>query len=65
MAPWLNELENEHIVLTHLSQRTHIGEAKRILREKLKPEMAEKVTILMDRSCFQGRKQENRIEKAE
>jgi len=65
MAPWLNELENEHIVLTHLSQRTHIGEAKRILREKLKPEMAEKVTILMDRPRFQGRKQENRIEKAE
>ena len=65
LAPWLNELENEHIVLTHLSRRTHIGEAKKILREKLRPEVAEKVCILMDRPRFQREKQDCRSEKTE
>lgn len=43
------ELDNEHIIITHLSQRTHIGQAKKILREKLGKELYSRVLILMDR----------------
>ena len=49
LAGWLEELECEHIILTHLSQRTHIGQAKRRLQKKLSPETLNKVCFLMDR----------------
>lgn len=47
------DLENEHIVITHLSQRTHIGQAKKILREKLGKDLYSKVSMLMDRKYRQ------------
>jgi ribonuclease Z len=49
LAELLERMENEHIVLVHLTQRTGIGEIKRILREKFSPSVYNKVTILMDR----------------
>jgi ribonuclease Z len=45
----LSELDNQYIVITHLSQRTGIVEAKRILRERLDNRLYEKVILLMDR----------------
>ncbi len=47
LVKMLCELNNEHIILTHLSQRTGIGLAKKILREKLPRDVYEKVIILM------------------
>ena len=40
-------LENEHIIVTHLTQRTGIGEIRKIMKKKLSKEIADKVTILM------------------
>ena len=45
----INEFDNDHIIVTHLSQRTFIGEAKKILKKKLTKQQYEKMTILMDR----------------
>ena len=45
----VKNLDNEHIIITHLSQRTHIGQAKKILKEKLGDELYPKVLMLMDR----------------
>ena len=45
----LNELDNQYIIVTHLSQRTYIVEAKKILKEKLPPALFEKTILLMDR----------------
>ncbi len=49
LVKWLPELECEHILLTHLSRRTHIGEAKKIINQRLAPEVASKVVFMMDR----------------
>jgi ribonuclease Z len=46
-------LDNEHIIITHLSQRTHIGQAKKILKEKLGAELYSRVLMLMDRKYRQ------------
>jgi ribonuclease Z len=48
-AKMLGEFENEYIVVTHLSQRTYIMDAKRILKEKLSPALYEKTVLLMDK----------------
>jgi len=45
----LNELDNQYVIITHLSQRTYIVEAKKILKEKLSPELYQKTILLMDR----------------
>jgi len=45
----LEEMENEHIILTHLSRRTDIHIAKKMVAETLSEEVAERVTFLMDR----------------
>jgi len=45
----LGELDNQYIVITHLSQRTGIAEARKILKEKLNSQLYEKVVLLMDR----------------
>lgn len=42
------KLENERIILTHLSRRTSIADAKRCLRAELGAEMDERVCLLMD-----------------
>jgi len=45
----LEGVENERIVLTHVTRRTHLGEARKILRKGLPKELYERVTFLMSR----------------
>jgi len=42
-------MNNEHIIITHLSLRTGIGEAKRMLRKCLSEATYKKINVLMDR----------------
>jgi ribonuclease Z len=41
-------LSNEHIVVTHLTQRTGMGEIRKIMKQKMPKAMYEKVILLMD-----------------
>jgi len=45
----LEEFDNEYIIVTHLSQRTFIQDARKILKARLSKEQWEKVVLLMDR----------------
>ncbi len=44
----IDGLDNEHIVITHLTQRTSMGEIRKILKQKLARKTYDKVTLLMD-----------------
>ena len=46
-------MENEHILLTHLTQRISIAEARQILKKRLSKQIFDKLIILMD---HRGRK---------
>ncbi len=48
LAAVLEKLNNEKIVLIHFSQRTHIKEAKDLLKAKLPADIFEKTVIMMD-----------------
>ena len=48
-VPLLERMENEHIIITHLTHRTGIVEARDMLQERLSAETFKKVKILMDR----------------
>ena len=48
-AELLEKLDNEHIIITHLTQRTGISEVRKILKEKLSKKKYDKVVLLMDR----------------
>jgi ribonuclease Z len=48
-AGLLKRMENEHIVITHLSQRTGISEARRILKKSLPASTHQKIILLMDK----------------
>jgi ribonuclease Z len=56
-GPMLERMNNQYIILTHLTQRTSIGEARDMLKKKLSAEVFKKVIILMDRKYRQGRQQ--------
>ena len=45
----LEQMENEHIVLTHLSRRTDISKARKIVNKTLPDELVKKITFLMER----------------
>ncbi len=49
LGKFLEKMENEHIILMHFSQRTHIKDAKKILQKRLPREILDKTIILMDR----------------
>ena len=49
-APLLEKMENEHVIITHLTHRTSITEARKMLQQRLPEETFKKVKILMDRS---------------
>ena len=51
-AGLIEKMENEHVIVTHLSQRIGVGQAKSILRKSLTPECYKKTTLLMDRKWF-------------
>jgi len=46
-AELIEKLQNEHIVITHTTQRTSMREIRRILKEVLSPEQYEKVILFM------------------
>ena len=48
-APLLERMENEYIIITHLTHRTGVVEARDMLQERLSVETFQKVKILMDR----------------
>ena len=48
-ATLIDSLQNEHVVVTHTTQRTSMREVRRILKEGLSAEKYEKVILLMDR----------------
>ncbi len=52
----LSRLHNEHIVLSHLTRRSFLHEAKTAVRQLLKPSDLDRVTFLMDRPPRRGGK---------
>jgi hypothetical protein len=48
-AGLIEKLQNEHIIITHATQRTSMQEIHRMLKEALSPEKYDKVTLLMDK----------------
>ncbi len=48
LADLLNKTNNEHVIITHLSQRTPLNFAKKQLFSKISPEIAKKVQFLME-----------------
>jgi ribonuclease Z len=46
-AKLITKLNNEHIIITHLTKRTGIKQVKAIFEEKLPPEINKKITLLM------------------
>jgi hypothetical protein len=48
-------MKNEHIIITHTTQRTPMQEVRRVLEEALPPEVYAKTTILMDRRASRRR----------
>ncbi len=47
-AGLVEKLNNEHIIITHLSQRTSVKDVREILEKKLSAKQCEKVILLMD-----------------
>ena len=47
-AALLDKLQNEHIIITHITQRTPMREIRRILREALPKEKYKRIILLMD-----------------
>ena len=47
-AGLLEKLENEHIIITHTTQRTAMREVRKILKGALSTEKYKKVILLMD-----------------
>lgn len=43
----LEGMNNEHIIIVHVTRRTNMAAARKILREKLKPEIHDRVKFLM------------------
>ena len=47
-ADLVSRLQNKHIVITHLTQRTSMAEIRRILKQKISRECCDKIVLLMD-----------------
>ena len=48
LARLIEPLHNEHVILIHTTQRTGLGEVKKLLKQSLAPEVLDRVTLLMD-----------------
>ena len=48
-GPLLERMENDYIIITHLTHRTRVVEARKMLEKRLPGEVYKKVIILMDR----------------
>jgi len=49
----LEGMRNEHIVLVHVTRRTNMAEARKILKHSLPKETAERITFLMSRKYIE------------
>lgn len=47
-ASLIERMENEYIIITHLTQRTSLTEIKKILKDKLPSKLCDKIILLMD-----------------
>jgi len=47
-AELIGKLQNQHVIITHTTQRTSMRDIRRILKEALSPEKYDKVILLMD-----------------
>lgn len=52
-ADLVGRLQNEHIIISHLTQRTPMGEVRKMLKKHLPREIHDRVIILMDRKYRQ------------
>ncbi len=50
----VEKLDNEHIVMTHLTQRTSLGQARKIMKNRLSREIYDRITILMDKRTLRA-----------
>ena len=57
-GPLLERMENEHIIITHLTHRTNVVEARKVLEKRLPGEVFRKVIILMDRKHWVSRRKQ-------
>jgi len=48
LARFLEPLRNEHVILTHITQRTTLQEVRRILKKTLAPEILGRILLLME-----------------
>ena len=48
-AELIGKLQNEHVIITHTTQRTPMRDIRRILKEALSPEQYDKVILFMDK----------------
>ena len=48
-AQLLSDLDNEHIIITHITHRTTLRDAKKMLKESLSPKVYKKIILLMDK----------------
>ncbi|AQT68597.1 ribonuclease Z [Anaerohalosphaera lusitana] len=53
-ADLVERMDNQTIIVTHLTQRMGIGEAKKILRKRMSAESYKKTRLLMDRKFMQS-----------
>jgi ribonuclease Z len=49
----LEGMNNEHIVLVHVTRRTNMAEARKILRKSLRKEILDRITFLMSRKYIE------------
>ncbi len=48
-AGLIERMENEYIIITHLTQRTNMAEIRKILKQKLAKKVYDRIILLMDR----------------
>ena len=56
LREWIPRLNNEKIVLSHLSHRTALAEAKALLRRELGEELMQRVVLLMEHRLRRSRR---------
>ena len=49
----LEGMNNEHIVIVHVTRRTNMGLARKILKKSLPKEVSERITFLMSRRLIE------------
>lgn len=50
----LEGMNNKHIVITHITRRTNMADARRLLRKELKKEILDKLVFLMSRKFIES-----------